>query len=217
MLTQKQYNLLMFINKINREKGTSPSFDEMKDAIGLKSKSGIHALINSLEERNFIKKIPHKARALEVIRLPKFKPQAVIDEEKKREEALRNGAVQIPFYGKIAAGLPIEALANESESISVPFNMVSYGKFFALKIEGDSMTDAGILDGDIALIKKQEHAENGQIVVALIDNNEATLKKLRKNGEMTSLLPCNKAYNVQSYQSSRVKIQGILSGIIRQY
>ncbi|MBR6356409.1 MAG: repressor LexA, partial [Alphaproteobacteria bacterium] len=147
MLTVKQYNLLMFINKVNRETGQCPSFDEMKDAIGLKSKSGIHALITSLEERNFIRRLPHKARAMEVIRLPRFKPQAIIDEEKKREEALQNGSVQIPLYGKIAAGTPIEAIADETETIAVPFNMVSYGQYYALKIEGNSMTEAGILDG----------------------------------------------------------------------
>ncbi len=217
MLTQKQYNLLMYINKINREKGTSPSFDEMKNAIGLKSKSGIHALITSLEERNFIRKIPHKARALEVIRLPRFKPLAVLEEEKKREEALHNSSAQIPLYGKIAAGTPIEALADDSEFISVPFDMVACGKYYALKIEGDSMMEAGILNGDTALIKKQDQADNGQIVVALVDNTTATLKKLQKKDGLINLIPCNKNYEIQTYDAQRVKIQGILSGIIRQY
>ncbi len=217
MLTEKQYNLLMYINKVNRETGQCPSFDEMKDAIGLKSKSGIHALISSLEERNFIRKLPHKARALEVIRLPRFKPQAILDEEKKREQALHNGSVQIPLYGKIAAGTPIEALANETETVSVPFDMVALGKYYALTIEGNSMVDAGIMDGDTAIIRKQEQADNGKIVVALIDNNEATLKVLKKEGNMINLLPCNKEYNIQTYTSDRVKIQGVLSGIIRQY
>lgn len=217
MLTEKQYNLLMYINKVNRETGQCPSFDEMKDAIGLKSKSGIHALINSLEERNFIRKLPHKARALEVIRLPRFKPQAVIDEEKKREQALHNGSVQIPLYGKIAAGTPIEALANETEMVSVPFDMVALGKYYALTIEGNSMVEAGIMDGDTAIIRKQDQADNGKIVVALIDNNEATLKVLKKEGNIINLLPCNKEYNIQTYSSDRVKIQGVLSGIIRQY
>lgn len=217
MLTEKQYNLLMYINKVNRETGQCPSFDEMKDAIGLKSKSGIHALISSLEERNFIRKLPHKARALEVIRLPRFKPQAILDEEKKREQALHNGFVQIPLYGKIAAGTPIEALANETETVSVPFDMVALGKYYALTIEGNSMVDAGIMDGDTAIIRKQEQADNGKIVVALIDNNEATLKVLKKEGNIINLLPCNKEYNIQTYTSDRVKIQGVLSGIIRQY
>ncbi len=217
MLTEKQYNLLMYINKVNRETGQCPSFDEMKDAIGLKSKSGIHALISSLEERNFIRKLPHKARALEVIRLPRFKPQAILDEEKKREQALHNGSVQIPLYGKIAAGTPIEALANETETVSVPFDMVALGKYYALTIEGNSMVDAGIMEGDTAIIRKQEQADNGKIVVALIDNNEATLKVLKKEGNIINLLPCNKEYNIQTYTSDRVKIQGVLSGIIRQY
>lgn len=217
MLTEKQYNLLMYINKVNRETGQCPSFDEMKDAIGLKSKSGIHALISSLEERNFIRKLPHKARALEVIRLPRFKPQAILDEEKKREQALHNGSVQIPLYGKIAAGTPIEALANETETVSVPFDMVALGKYYALTIEGNSMVDAGIMDGDTAIIRKQEQADNGKIVVALIDNNEATLKVLKKEGNIINLLPCNKEYKIQTYTSDRVKIQGVLSGIIRQY
>lgn len=217
MLTEKQYNLLMYINKVNRETGQCPSFDEMKDAIGLKSKSGIHALISSLEERNFIRKLPHKARALEVIRLPRFKPQAILDEEKKREQALHNGSVQIPLYGKIAAGTPIEALANETETVSVPFDMVALGKYYALTIEGNSMVEAGIMDGDTAIIRKQEQADNGKIVVALIDNNEATLKVLKKEGNIINLLPCNKEYNIQTYTSDRVKIQGVLSGIIRQY
>lgn len=217
MLTEKQYNLLMYINKVNRETGQCPSFDEMKDAIGLKSKSGIHALISSLEERNFIRKLPHKARALEVIRLPRFKPQAIIDEEKKREQALHNGSVQIPLYGKIAAGTPIEALVNETETVSVPFDMVALGKYYALTIEGNSMVEAGIMDGDTAIIRKQEQADNGKIVVALIDNNEATLKVLKKEGNIINLLPCNKEYNIQTYTSDRVKIQGVLSGIIRQY
>ncbi len=217
MLTEKQYNLLMYINKVNRETGQCPSFDEMKDAIGLKSKSGIHALISSLEERNFIRKLPHKARALEVIRLPRFKPQAILDEEKKREQALHNGSVQIPLYGKIAAGTPIEALVNETETVSVPFDMVALGKYYALTIEGNSMVDAGIMDGDTAIIRKQEQADNGKIVVALIDNNEVTLKVLKKEGNIINLLPCNKEYNIQTYTSDRIKIQGVLSGIIRQY
>lgn len=217
MLTVKQYNLLMYINKVNRETGQCPSFDEMKDAIGLKSKSGIHALITSLEERNFIRRLPHKARAMEVIRLPRFKPQAIIDEEKKREEALQNGSVQIPLYGKIAAGTPIEAVADETETVAVPFNMVSYGQYYALKIEGNSMTEAGILDSDTAIIRKQNHADNGKIVVALVDNAEATLKVLKKDGDLVHLVPCNKEYKTKTISAERVKIQGILAGILRQY
>ncbi len=217
MLTEKQYNLLVYINKINKEKGQCPSFDEMKDAVGLRSKSGIHALITSLEERGFIRKLPHKARSLEVIRLPKFKPQNVIDEEHKRDEAVRNGSVQIHYYGKIAAGLPIEALSNENEYLHVPYEMVANGKFYALKIEGDSMMEAGILDGDTAIIRQQDQARNGQIVVALVNNETATLKKLRKEGEKISLIPCNKSYQAQVYNAKEIQIQGVLSGIIRKY
>ena len=175
MLTKKQYNLLVYINKINKETGQCPSFDEMKEAVGLRSKSGIHSLINSLEERGFIRKIPHKARALEVIKLPKFKPQAIIEEEHKREEAIRNGSVQIHYYGKIAAGLPIEAIADENDCLNVPYEMVANGKFYALKIEGDSMMEAGILDGDTAIIRQQDQARDGQIVVVLINITECRL------------------------------------------
>mgnify|MGYP003571494525 CR=1 FL=1 len=217
MLTEKQYNLLMFINKVNHEKGQCPSFDEMKDAIGLKSKSGIHALISSLEERNFIRRLPHKARAMEVIRLPKFKPQAIIDEEKKREQALLNSTVQIPLYGKIAAGQPIAALADESETLQVPFTMVSHGKFFALRVEGDSMVEAGIMDGDIAIIKQQNSADNGKIVVALLEDENATLKVLHRKGNVVHLLPRNRTYKPIVVDAAKVKIQGVLSGIIRQY
>lgn len=217
MLTEKQYHLLMFINKVNKETGQCPSFDEMKEAVGLKSKSGIHALINALEERNFIRRLKHRARALEVIRLPKFKPQAILEEEKKREQALQNSVVQIPLYGKIAAGVPIEALADETETIPVPFEMVSLGQYYALKIEGDSMIEAGILDGDTAVIRKQSQADNGKIVVALIDNNEATLKILKKEGDIIRLIPCNKGYKPIVVDADRVKIQGVLSGILRKY
>lgn len=217
MLTEKQYNLLMFINKVNKETGQCPSFDEMKNAIGLKSKSGIHALITSLEERNFIRRLPHKARAMEVVRMPRFKPQAIIEEEKKREQAIQNGSVQIPLYGKIAAGTPIEAIADETETIAVPYNMVSLGQFYALKIEGNSMVEAGIMDGDTAIIRKQNQADNGKIVVALVDNQEATLKVLKKDGMYVQLIPCNKEYKTKIVEAERVKIQGVLAGIIRQY
>lgn len=217
MLTVKQYKLLMFINKVTKETGCCPSFDEMKDAIGLKSKSGIHALINALEEREFIKKLPHKARALEVLRLPKFKPSAILEEEKKREIALQNSAAQIPLYGKIAAGTPIAAIANETETISVPFEMVAQGRYYALNVEGNSMVDAGILDGDTAIIKKTDTADNGAIVVALIDNEEATLKVLQKKDNEVWLVPCNKDYQTRKVEATRVKIQGVLSSIIRNY
>ncbi len=217
MLTQKQYKLLMFINKIIKETGCSPSFEEMKEAVGLKSKSGIHALIEALIEREFIRKLPHKARALEVIKMPKFKPKAIIEEEKKREIALQNSSAQIPLYGKIAAGTPIEAIANETETISVPFEMVSKGMYYALTIEGDSMVEAGILNGDTAIIKKAESANNGDIVVALVDDSEATLKIIRKEKSEVLLIPCNQAYETRHLHPSRVKVQGILAGLLRTY
>ena len=184
MLTEKQYKLLMFINKVLKETGCSPSFEEMKEAVGLKSKSGIHALITALEERNFIKKLPHRARALEVVRLPKFKPSAIIEEEKKRETALQNSAAQIPLYGKIAAGTPIEA---------------------------------GILDGDTVIIKKTDNANNGEIAVALVDDCEATLKVIKRDKNDILLIPCNKDYQTRRLPANRVKIQGVLSGLLRQY
>ena len=217
MLTEKQYKLLMYINKVLKETGCSPSFEEMKQAVNLKSKSGIHALIEALEERGFIKKLPHKARALEVIRLPRFKPSAIIAEEKKREIALQNSAAQIPLYGKIAAGTPIEAIANETETIPVPFEMVAQGQYYALTIEGESMIEAGILDGDTVIIKKAETANNGEIVVALVDDNEATLKIFKHEGDNISLIPCNKEYQTRTLPAERVKIQGILSGLLRTY
>lgn len=217
MLTEKQYKLLMFINKTLKETGCSPSFEEMKNAVGLKSKSGIHALIAALEERNFIKKLPHKARALEVVRLPKFKPSAIIEEEKKREIALQNSAAQIPLYGKIAAGTPIEAIANETETIAVPFDMVERGMYYALTIEGDSMIEAGILDGDTVIIKKADTVNNGEIAVALVDNQEATLKVIKRDQNDILLIPCNKDYETRRLPANRVKIQGVLSGLLRQY
>ena len=217
MLTPKQYKLLMFINKTLKETGCCPSFDEMKDALGLKSKSGIHALIDALVERNFLKKLPHKARALEVIKLPKLKPSSIIAEEKLKEEALASSTVEIPLYGKIAAGTPIEAIANESEKVSVPLNMIHGGEFYALTIEGDSMIEAGIMNGDTVIIKRTNVAHNGDIVVALVDDCEATLKQIKKDGPEVLLIPKNEAYETRRLPANRVKIQGILSSLIRTY
>lgn len=217
MLTPKQYNLLMFINKTLKETGCCPSFDEMKDALGLKSKSGIHALIDALVERNFLKKLPHKARALEVVRLPKLKPSSIIAEEKLKEEALASSTVEIPLYGKIAAGTPIEAIANESEKVSIPLNMIHGGEYYALTIEGDSMIGAGIMNGDTVIIKKTNVAHSGDIVVALVDDCEATLKQIKKDGSEVLLIPKNEAYETRRLPANRVKIQGILSSLIRTY
>ena len=209
MLTEKQYKLLMYINKVLKETGCAPSFEEMKEAVGLKSKSGIHALIESLVEREFIRRLPHKARALEVVRMPKFKPKAIVEEEKKRETALQNSAAQIP--------LPIEAIANETEVVPVPFEMVRNGQFYALTIEGESMIEGGIFDGDTVIIKKAETANNGDIVVALVDDAEATLKIFKRDGNDVLLIPMNKDYQTRRLPASRVKVQGILSGLMRTY
>ena len=217
MLTEKQYKLLVFINKVLKETGCSPSFDEMKEAVGLKSKSGIHALISALEEREFIRKLPHKARALEVIKMPKFKPKAILEEEKKREIALQNSAAQIPLYGKIAAGTPIEAIANETDTVSVPFDMVARGQYYALTIEGESMIEGGIFDGDTVIIKKSDTANNGDIVVALVDENEATLKIFKHEGNDILLIPMNKDYQTRRFPAHRVRVQGILAGLLRSY
>ena len=217
MLTEKQYKLLMFINKVTKETGCCPSFDEMKEAVNLKSKSGIYALIEALVERNFLKKLPHKARALEVLRLPKLKPSSILEEEKKREEALHNGMVEIPLYGKIAAGTPIEAIANESERFSVPYDMVSRGQYYALTVEGDFMVNIGIMDGDTVIIKKADTANNGDIVVALVDESEATLKEIKKENGEVLLIPKNDNYQIRRFPASRVRVQGILSSLIRTY
>ena len=217
MLTPKQYNLLIFINKTIKETGCCPSFDEMKNALGLKSKSGIHALIDALVERNFLRKLPHKARALEVIRLPKLKPSSIIAEEKAKEDALAGSTVEIPLYGKIAAGTPIEAIANENEKINIPLNMIRGGEYYALTIEGDSMIEAGIMNGDTVIIKRCDTARNGDIVVALIDNNEATLKQIKKEGSDILLIPKNSNYETRRVSADRIKVQGILSSLIRNY
>ncbi len=213
MLTQKQYQLLLFINKTLKETGCCPSFDEMRQAVGLKSKSGIHALITALEDRGFLRKLPHKARALEVVKLPKIKPVS----EKKEVVAQETNGAQIPLYGKVAAGLPIEAIVDETQTVSVPFEMVAKGSYYALTIEGDSMVDLGILDGDTIIVRKTEVANNGDVVVALVNNQDATLKKFYKEKDNVKLIPFNSAHSTQTYHASQVKIQGILSGLLRSY
>ena len=208
---------MIFINKTIKETGCCPSFDEMKNALGLKSKSGIHALIDALVERNFLRKLPHKARALEVLRLPKLKPSSIIAEEKAREEALAGSTIEVPLYGKIAAGTPIEAIANETEKVNIPLNMIRGGEYYALTIEGDSMIEAGIMNGDTVIIKRSDTARNGDIVVALVDDCEATLKQIKKDGRDVLLIPKNSAYETRRLPAERVKIQGILSSLIRTY
>lgn len=215
MLTPKQHSLLMYIDNFIKETGHCPSFEEMKEAVGLKSKSGIHALLNSLEERGFVRKLAHKARALEVIKLPEQmnKTTNIANDNDETEFSL-----MIPLYGKIAAGTPIEAIANPSEYIYIPKSFSSKSELYALTIEGESMIEAGIFDGDTAIIRRTNSANNGQIVVALVDNEEATLKILdKKTGNEVWLLPCNKEYEPIKITADRLKIQGVLYGIVRKY
>lgn len=223
MLTPKQHALLVYIDEFIKTTGHSPSFEEMKEAIGLKSKSGVHALINSLEERGFIRKMAHKARALEVLRVPKLEPtETTTDVNVPGASANDNGetefSLSIPLYGKIAAGTPIEAIANPSEYIYIPKSFSTKSELYALTIEGESMVEAGIFDGDTAIIRRASHADNGQIVVALVDDSEATLKVLQKKaGNEVWLMPCNKDYSPIKITADRLKIQGILYGIVRKY
>lgn len=218
MLTPKQHKLLMYIDEFIAKTGHSPSFEEMKEAVGLKSKSGIHALINSLEERGFIRKLAHKARALEVIKLPNTKTVDTISNNIANDNLETDFSLMIPLYGKIAAGTPIEAIANPSEYIYIPKTFSTKSELYALTIEGESMIEAGIFDGDTAIIRKANRADNGQIVVALVDNEEATLKVLdKKPGNEVWLLPCNKDYNPIKLTADRIKIQGVLYGIVRKY
>ena len=207
MLTKKQKELLDYISLVNNKNGISPSYEEMKDKLNLKSKSGIHRIISGLEERGFIKKLPNKARAIEVL----------IDRNISQTKEFHNKIIDIPLYGKIAAGTPIEAISHTTSKIPIPSNMLKKGEHYALEISGESMTGSGINDKDVAVIKKSNSAHNGQIVVALIDKTEATLKKLKKTSSKIVLLPSNDLYQAQSYEPSRVQIQGILVGLMRQY
>jgi len=240
MLTRKQHELLFFIDRHLRETGVSPSFDEMKDALGLKSKSGIHRLISGLEERGFIRRLAHRARALEVLRLPGdltpgaeaargeapgFDPKVIRGDFGGDGRGTLTGAtvagdvgsVELPLLGKIAAGTPIAALSDSSAHIEVPAGLLGAGDHYALTVEGDSMIDAGILDGDTVLIRRCDGADSGTIVVALVDNEEATLKRLRRKGNSIALEPANPAYQTQVLPPDRVKVQGRLVGLLRQY
>lgn len=236
MLTRKQHQLLLFIYDHLNKKGVSPSFDEMKDALGLKSKSGIHRLITGLEERGFIRRLAHRARALDVVRLPDdiAPPQArhgAYASPQPAEPAARkysrpfdppeasNDAelLSLPLFGRIAAGTPIEALRDYNTFVEVPTSLLGAGEHYALEVEGDSMVDAGILDGDTVLIERTDAAENGAIVVALIDNEEATLKRLRRKGGAVALEPANKSYETRIFPPERVRIQGRLVGLLRRY
>jgi repressor LexA len=225
MLTKKQKNLLIFINEKLKRTGISPSYDEMRVSLNLKSKSGIHRLISALEERGFIKRLPHKARALEVIKLPEnagaqdlynsFSPKIIkggLDLNKIDDEE-----IFVPVLGKIAAGSPIEALENQSESLPLSKSFLGSNEYFALKVEGDSMINAGINSGDYVIIKKTNIAESGKIVVALIDDHEATLKRMRKKGPTVALESANPTYETKIYNIERVKIQGVLASLYRKF
>lgn len=217
MLTAKQRELLLFIDDRLKESGVSPSFDEMREALDLKSKSGVHRLISALEERGFIRRLPNRARALEVVKLPETRPaSATVTPIRPVTPAPANDTLEIPLHGRIAAGTPIEALQG-TESFAVPAALLGPGEHYALEVAGDSMVDEGILDGDFALIRKVDNARDGEIVVALIDNEEATLKTFRREGRMIRLDPANARYEPQRYEESRVQIQGRLAGLIRRY
>jgi repressor LexA len=214
MLTAKQHELLMFINERLGRTGVSPSFDEMREALDLKSKSGVHRLISALEERQFIRRLPNRARALEVLKLPDVRGAAPAP--KMPLPIAANDTIEIPLHGRIAAGTPIEALQG-TESFSVPAALLGPGEHYALEVSGDSMVEEGILDGDFALIRKVDTARDGEIVVALVDNEEATLKTFRREGQMIRLDPANRNYEAQRYEPRRVQIQGRLAGLIRRY
>ena len=215
MLTAKQRELLLFIDARLKESGISPSFDEMREALDLKSKSGVHRLISALEERGFIRRLPNRARALEVVKVPDVKASNVVP-MRPAAPAPANDTIDIPLHGRIAAGTPIEALQG-TESFSVPAALLGPGEHYALEVSGDSMVEEGILDGDFALIRKVDNARDGEIVVALIDNEEATLKTYRREGRTIRLDPANSRYEPQRYDEGRVQIQGRLSGLIRRY
>ena len=225
MLTKKQKNLLMFINKKLRSSGVSPSYEEMKLSLNLKSKSGIHRLISALEERGFIRRLAHKARALEVIKLPEtasandiynnFSPSVIkggLDDDNSNSESS-----EIPVLGKIAAGTPVEAIQNEVFRIALPTNIGKNGEFFGLKIQGDSMIEAGIKEGDTVILKRTDVADNGKIVVALIDDHETMLKRIRRKGKTVALESANRNYETKIFGPDRVKIQGVLVSLYRNF
>jgi len=216
MLTAKQRELLLFIDQRLKQDGISPSFDEMREALDLKSKSGVHRLISALEERGFIRRLPNRARALEVLKLPEGQPSAKVVQLRPAAPAAANDTLEIPLHGRIAAGTPIEALQG-TENFAVPAALLGPGEHYALEVSGDSMVDEGILDGDFALIRKVDTARDGEIVVALIDEEEATLKTYRREGLMIRLDPANSRYEPQRYEEDRVRIQGRLAGLIRRY
>src|SRR5204863_5960498 len=233
MLTIKRHELLTFINQRLAATGVAPSFDEMKDALNLRSKSGIHRLISGLEERGFIRRLPHRARALEVIKLPTESAAPATERNRFSPTVIRGDfaaalpgapvapdsvAADLPLYGRIAAGTPIEALRDQSTTVAVPGSLLSRGReHYALEVAGDSMVDAGIFDGDTVIIERAETADNGVIVVALVDNEEVTLKRLRRRGASIALEPANQTFETRIFGPDRVKVQGRLVGLMRRY
>ena len=221
MLTRKQHELICFINDRLAETGVSPSFEEMKDALDLKSKSGVHRLISALEERGFLRRLPNRARALEVLKMPeRAEPRRAASTPAPTARRIvpepANDVVEVPLHGRIAAGVPIEAFES-STTLPVPAALLGSGEHFALEVAGDSMVEAGILDGDYALIRRQDVARDGEIVVALIEDSEATLKYFRREGAMIRLDPANRAYDPQRYAPAQVRVQGKLAGLLRRY
>ena len=232
MLTRKQHELLMFIDRHLKGSGFSPSFEEMKDALKLKSKSGIHRLISALEERGFLSRRHNRARALEVVRLPDdfaastpaatgFAPNVIRGDFTPRLHGVKAPAaasvVQLPMYGRIAAGLPIEAMRDATNHVEMPVSLLGSGEHYALEVSGDSMIEAGILDGDTVIIRRADTAENGQIVVALVDEGEVTLKRLRRRGASIALEPANARHETRIFPADRVRVQGRLIGLLRTY
>lgn len=225
MLTRKQHELLLFIQRRLEESGISPSFEEMKEALDLKSKSGVHRLISALEERGFIRRLPNRARALEILRQPddvsgnaRPAPSNVVEMPKAKAPAPApaNDVIEIPLHGRIAAGMPIEAL-EDSQTLPVPAALLGSGEHYALEVSGDSMIEAGIFDGDFALVRKTDVARDGEIIVALVRGEEATLKYLHREGGMVRLDPANSAYEPQVYAANEVQVQGRLAGLLRRY
>src|SRR5690348_11672668 len=216
MLTAKQRELLIFIDGRLKQNGISPSFDEMREALDLKSKSGVHRLISALEERGFIRRLPNRARALEVVKLPETRPSATVTPIRPVAPAPANDTMELILAGRIAAGTPIKALQG-TDTFAVPAALLGPGEHYALEVSGDSMVDEGILDGDFALIRKVDTARDGEIVVALVNNEEATLKTFRREGNMIRLDPANRHYEPQRYRPDQVQIQGRLAGLIRRY
>jgi repressor LexA len=216
MLTRKQHELLTYIHRQLTETGVSPSFEEMKEALELKSKSGVHRLISALEERGFIKRLANRARALEILRMPDVRAGIGSPRAPSAPPAAANDVVELPLHGRIAAGMPIEALEGQT-TLPVPAALLGPGEHYALEVAGDSMVEEGILDGDYALIRKTDTARDGEIVVALVDNVEATLKTFRREGQMIRLDPANRRYDPQRYRPEQVLIQGRLAGLLRRY